>query len=127
MIFFLRFTLNFLLLNFTPSFLVIPSCTVLTILSLFFFFLIQAPFKLIYVSHQSSSSKVIDMALSFFLILSHHLVPSALIASLLLSLSQQFVNIFVRLLFPDFMQRCRCGLRLTPSNPIATLTQHPYT
>lgn len=42
------------------------------------------------------------MALSFFLILSHHLVPSALIASLLLSLSQQFVNIFVTMLFPGF-------------------------
>lgn len=105
MIFFLRFTLNFLLLNFTPSFLVIPSRTVLTILSLFFF-LIHSPFKLIYVSHQSSSSKVIDMALSFFLILSHHLVPSALIASLLLSLSQQFVNIFCE----DAVPRISCSV-----------------
>jgi len=99
--FFLRFSLNFLLLNFTPSLLVIPSCTVLTILSLSFFG-VQDPFKLICVSHQSSSSKAIDMALSFFLIFPHHLVPSALIALLLLSPSQQFVNIFVTMLFPGF-------------------------
>lgn len=68
--FFLRSSLNFLLLNYTPSLLVIPSCTVLTVLSLSPFFGVQAPFKLICVSHQSSSSKVIDMALRVFFNLS---------------------------------------------------------
>lgn len=102
--FFLRFSLNFLLLNFTPSLLVIPSCTILTVLTLSLFG-VQAPFKLICVSHQSSSSKVTDMAVSFFfffLIFPHHSVPSALIALLLLSPPQQFVNIFVTTRFLGF-------------------------
>lgn len=46
------------------------------------------------------------MAVSFLFffsqVFSHHLVLSALIALLLLSPSQQFVNIFVTILFPRF-------------------------